>query len=222
MNKNLHLREKAVELRKKGYSLPAICDRLKKSKTTVYYWIKDIEIEKINIRIKSCRKNTKEHALRGGLANQRKYKKIHDEHKKIAAQEWEEKYKDNDEFKLFLMLYLTEGYRKGRFGLSLANSNPTLIVFAKKWFDILNIRKKNMRYSIQIHVDQDETKVKNYWKDLLGASEIKVSRKSNSGKLGHRYWASEYAVLTLEFFDAYVKTMLDYWMEQFQLELNGV
>jgi len=222
MKKYSHLREKAVELRENGYSLPDICERLKKSKTTVYYWIKDVEIKKKNLFLKRCQEKSKKNAIAAAYHNKTKFEKIHKEYATQAKEEWEEKYKDNDEFKLFLMLYLTEGYRKGRFGLSLANSNPTLILFAKKWFDILNIRKKDMKYSVQIHVDQDETKVKNYWKDLLGASEIKVSRKSNSGKLGHRYWASEYAVLTLEFFDAYVKTMLDYWMEQFQLELNGV
>lgn len=219
MNKFKHLREKAVKLRENGESLNQICKMLNRPKGTVLYWIKDVEIKKTNIFLHNALERNKLSCIKAGQTVRKKFLKIHRKAKEQAKQEWHEGLKDNEEFKLFLMLYWCEGHKKAKHTLGIANSDSSLIFLGKKWFNKINYHNKKLLYTIQLHIDQDEEEVLNYWKDLLNISEIKVTRKSNSGKMSGRRWNSKYGVLTVLIHDAYLKTKLDYWISQLENSL---
>jgi hypothetical protein len=117
------------------------------------------------------------------------------------------------------MYYSCEGYRRSTWTLGLCNSDPSLIKYCTVWFKILNVRNKKIEYKIQLHVDQNEKDVKDYWKKFLGISKIQTIRKSNTGKMSGRNWNSKYGVLSILFHDSYMKTMLDTWIDLFKKEL---
>jgi hypothetical protein len=212
MNKYEHLKEKAKKLRENGYSLSDICERLNKGKSTVFYWIKNTEIKKKNIFIKRSKQRIKKNCIIAGKAVSKKYEIIHEEYKKTAVKLWEESLKNNSDFRLFLMYYACEGYRKNKWVVSLCNSDPSLIKYCTLWFQKINIRHKEMKYKIQLHVDQNEKEIKKFWKNFLNINTIKTIRKSNSGKMSGRNWNSKYGVLNIFFCDAYIKTMIDEWI----------
>lgn len=64
-------------------------------------------------------------------------------------------------------------------------------------------------------------KVVNYWKALLNIPEIETMRKSNSGKMSRRNWNSKYGVLTIRFFDTYLKTMINTWLNLLYTEIEN-
>ena len=100
-------------------------------------------------------------------------------------------------FRDFLILFITEGHRRSRHEVAIANSDPAVVFLAARWMRHLSRRK--MSYSVQVHADQDLEEVRAFWSQVLGVSpeEIRLQRKSNSNQLSHRTWRSEHGVLTI-------------------------
>jgi hypothetical protein len=219
LNSLNHLKEKAILFRKNGMSLTDIQKRLSRNKTTIYYWIKDVEIEKNNVFLKTKRLKNKKSLIAAGRANRKKFLEKHNEYTKKADIFWKDN-KDDPEFKEFIMGYICEGDKKDRHSVSICNSDNVLMKFFYKWFVKINIHNKPIQSRIQMHVDQKEEELKKYWNNQLGLDlSIKCMRKSNTGKLYRRSWASKYGVLTIRFFDSYAKTMLNYYIEEYKKTL---
>jgi len=218
MNRLKHIKEKAIELRKRGTSLNDLCNMLGMKKTTVYYWIKDVVVEDMNAFIKNNKEKIKKSALAASYANRAKYNKIHETYKCKAVKIWV-LYKNNRSFREFIMGYICEGYKKTKHVLSICNSDPLFMTFNKKWFDILNFHKKKLEYTVQIHKDQNEEEIYTFWKNSLAIEEnIRIIQKSNSGNLKKRNWNCLHGVLSIRISDAYLKTMLDVWIDSYKKE----
>ncbi len=140
MKKLIHLREKAVNLRKNGYTLNDIVERLNRSKTTIYYWIKDVPIEKQNVFIKRRKDHCKKSWKNAALATKKKYKALHKEARGQAKEKWENELKYSTDFKLFIMLYWCEGYKKTKHTPSVCNSDANLIKFGFEWIKKLTTK----------------------------------------------------------------------------------
>ena len=219
MNKYKHIRNKAVLLREDGHSLNTICKMLNRSKTTVYYWIKNIVIKRKRLFLSFNNANhLKKCHILAGTALRNKFKRIHEEYENRACKIWEHNF-DNVCFLEFLMGYMTEGFKKGKWVVGVCNSDMSFMLFMKNWFEILNINKKEIQYEIQLHVDQNEDEVKDFWDKNLNISNIRTIRKSNSGKMKGRNWNSKYGVLSLRFYDAYLKTMINTWTNLYKKDI---
>ena len=188
-----HLREKAREWRKDGVSINEICNRMSLSKGTVHYWIKDIPL-----KIKGMTDARRMAIKKVAKTNSIRYKKLRDIAYDEGIKEYGELIKERD-FRDFIMLYLTEGYRRTKNVVSVSNSNYKLIKLGYKWISRLKNKERNMRFSLQCHEDNDEDLIKEFWEEKLGIKKdlIKTIRKSNSGKMGVRKWRSEYGVLSI-------------------------
>jgi len=212
MNKLNHVREKAIKLRNKGMSLNDIYSQLSMPKTTVYYWIKDINI---SVRRK--------HSLAGSMATKRKYAKLHDISRKNAEKMWDEYLQYDEDFKLFLMLYWCEGYKKTKQVVSVSNSDVSLLKLADTWIRGLTNRENyKIEGMIQYHEDQSPEELLFYWQKNLGFEKFRLLKKNNSGKLKGRNWRSEYGVCQIRLSDAYLKTKIDYWIERLRESLIKV
>jgi hypothetical protein len=219
MNNLVHLKEKAIKLRQQGYSLPEICSMLNRGKSTVHYWIKDIPLKNKIARAKNVGKQLNKRNNKGQTPIQVKFEKLHEKEVPIALQLWDE-YSGINDFRLFVMAYLCEGYKRTKHTVQISNSNPEFMMFAKKWFDIINYRGKSIELTIQIHVDQNEQELRTFWGSLLHMENVKISRKTNSGKMRGRNWNSKYGVATIRLSDAYLKTRVDTWITKMFEELK--
>jgi len=209
MNKYVHLKNKAIEFRNKGMALDDIVNHLAMSRTTVYYWIKDISISRTEKQQKQV--------IKAARAQRTKYKTMRDDAYKQGIDEANDMLKDRD-MRDFVILYIGEGSRRDLGTIAVANSNASVIKFVQTMF--FKMTDKDLNYLIQYHVDQDLDKLKIFWSKVLkiDKEKIKLQRKSNSGKMAKRQWRSEYGVLTIRFYDTYLKCRLNAWMDTLRNE----
>jgi hypothetical protein len=103
------------------------------------------------------------------------------------------------EFRDFICMYLGEGTKKTRNSVAIANSSAEVMLLSHFWIQRLRNKERGIEYMLQIHVDQDEQEVKEYWAKLLDITPdmIVIIRKSNSGQLKGRKFRSEWGVFTI-------------------------
>jgi len=210
MKKYDHLREKAKTLREQGYSLIEISNMLGKAKTTVYHWLINFEGYKSKT-LESHKSEKCKASLKAAVkANTEKYDKL----RKTAYLDGTSIFvNDSKNLRDFALLYLTEGHRKTKWAPSISNSNWKIIAFSKKIFE--KYSDKKIGYRIQYHADQDLNQIKSFWAEKLCIlpTEIKLQRKSNSGKLKGRNWASVNGVLAITVNDTYLREKIQAWMD---------
>lgn len=221
MNKYEHLRAKAIELRNQNYSLTEITKRLALPTTTIYYWIKKIPLQKTEkpaIGIKKCAVSSFnplalfKAGKKGRKLALEKWKKLRDDAYNEAFEKAGETLKDLH-YRDFTLIYLGEGYRKDRNKVSVANSNPNMIEMCHKI--MLKEARNKVYYTLQIHIDNDENELKEFWATKLGIDKnlIKIIRKSNSGNMSRRKWRSVYGVITVASNDTYFRSRVQAWMD---------
>jgi len=202
-----YMREKARQLRReKALTIDEIAERLRVSRTTVYFWVGDMP------RPARCRtRHGPGHAL-GNAAMQAKYRRLREEAYR-EGQKTFDSMMQKEGFIEFVTLFIAEGYKRNRNVVSVANSDPAVIAIADRW--IRRLSRNKAIYSVQYHADQDLPTLQAFWGKLVGAapSEIQLQRKSNSNQLKGRTWRSERGVLTVTTHDTYFRARLQAWVD---------
>ncbi len=200
-----YVREKARELRReKKLTIDELAERLAISRTTIYYWIKDLPI--------GTTENETLAAKRASKANQ----EIHARLRSAAYQQGRAEYPillEQPTFRDFVCMYIGEGYKRNRNAVSICNSDPAVVRLGATWIGRLSDHP--MAYSFQHHADQNPRELCAFWGKLVDVDPvaIKFQRKSNSGKLAGRTWRSKYGVLQVRVADTYLRARLDAWMD---------
>lgn len=213
MKKYDHLREKAVLLRNNGISLTKICKMLNKSKGTVYEWIKNIEV-KIHPDYTEMRE-------RASIAMRKKYKTLRDAAYSEGQCIYQQR-KNDVSFRDFILIYLTEGFRKTQNSVQVANSNSNIIKVSQHI--IKQFTTKKIDYCVQYHIDQNIDVLRKFWSDELkiNSSEIKFILKSNSGKMKGRNWNCVNGVMTIRTHDTYFRAKIQAWMDLVESEWQSL
>lgn len=210
MKKYDHLRVLARKLRLAGLSIDEICERVSLGKGTVYHWIKNIPLQ---------RKSRSGYNLGKGAAakNSLRYKELREKAYQKGVSEFSELLL-SPTFRDFVVLYLTEGFRRTKNTVSISNSNPKLVQLAYYWLKRLANPDRALSFPIQTHIDQNIFDLVQFWSSLLQVSPdlIHLQRKSNSGNLNGRVWRSKYGVLTVRVSDTYLRCRLEAWMDLLQ------
>jgi transposase-like protein len=199
-----YVREKARELRiERRLSIVEIAERLGLPKTTVFYWVRDIPLQRPRREDPSAGAGAMQRKFR--LRRERAYREGRDSF--AALSEADRTFRD------FVCMYIGEGYKRNRNRVAIGNSDPRVLVLATRWLRALSSRE--LRFSVQVHEDQDLDRLSEFWASTLGidAREIRVQRKSNSGRLGGRHWRSRYGVLTVTTCDTLLRARLQAWMD---------
>ena len=200
-----YLREKARRLRvEKRRTIDELAECLALSRTTIYYWVRDLPIER------RTRQNAGQRL--GNPAMQEKYRKLREAAYAEGVREFEPLACD-PLFRDFVALYIAEGSKRDRNVVALCNSDPAVVRVADLWLRRLSAKRRF--YSIQHHADQDIEELRAFWASELGTDPfvIRFQRKSNSGRLAHRRWRSEHGVLTVGVNDTYLRARLQAWMD---------
>ena len=164
--KNYHtLKINAIELRKKGLSYGEIKRKIRVSKSTLSYWLKDVPLkEEYKKRFYT---NKILNLARGSKSQRERRLREIDEIIKKAKKEISNSI-SLESYRLFgAALYWSEGNKKN--GLAITNSDPYLILFIVKWFEkIFNIEPKNLKARLNIYHQQNELEIKKFWSQLTG------------------------------------------------------
>jgi len=200
-----YLREKARELRtKKKLTIDELAERLALSRTTIYYWVRDIPIPQTKDQKLAQRRASRATRTKHRLRRQAAY----DEGQRtFAALSRDPMFRD------FVNLYIGEGYKRSRNRVSLCNSDPAVVILANHW--ICRLGANTVTYSLQYHADQDPAELCEFWAWTLAASpgSISLQRKSNSMQMAGRGWRSHYGVLAVICNDTLLRARLQAWMD---------
>jgi hypothetical protein len=202
-----YLRDLALKLRlEERLSLIEISERLALPKTTVYYWVKDIPLQRPR----------RENNHPGNLAMQKKYRRIREEAFARGRDEFDDLAAADPSFRDFVALYIAEGYKRNRNRVSIANSDPAVIVFSAAW--IRRFSERSLDCSLQYHADQSPKQLRGFWGERLGVEpdSIRLQRKSNSSQLAQRKWRCKHGVLSVGVGDTALRARLQGWIESIQ------
>ena len=203
-----YIREKARELRREQHlSIDEIAERLALSRTTVYYWIK-------GMRLGRRRRDNPHPGARKMLA---KHRRLREE--AYVLGHWEfPRLTAHPTFRDFVALYIAEGYKRNRNTVTICNSDRTVMEIGTLW--LRRFSRRSLSFSVKFHADQNLKELTAYWSDALNVrpEEIRLQRKSNSGRLSGRVWRSRHGVIAVRTSDTLLRARLQGWMDRLQEE----
>jgi len=189
-------KEKAINLRKKGYSYSEILKEVPVAKSTLSLWLRNVGLAKRQIQ-KITKKRIKG-ALKG--ADARKIKRIK-ETKEIQekAKREIENISNKDLLLIGTALHWAEGAKEKEHytsvGINFNNSDCRMILIFLKWLKIiLKVEGNRLIYELYIHETANIKKAQKYWSKNLSISidKIKVYLKRNKIKTIRKNTGDEY------------------------------
>jgi hypothetical protein len=199
-----YVRERARELRiTKQLSIDELAERLALPKTTIYYWVRDLPLQRAR----------REAPQNGTKAMQRKYRRLREAAYKQGRAEYDELVL-LPTFRDFVVLYIAEGYKRNRNRVAIGNSDERIVAMSTSW--LRRFSRNPLRYAVQYHADHDIDRLCAFWGVTLqiDGADIRPQRKSNSGKLGGRNWRCAHGVLTVTVGDTLLRARLQAWMDR--------
>ncbi|MEV5102707.1 hypothetical protein ACFQ7G_04560 [Streptomyces massasporeus] len=163
------LREKARELRLRGWTYDQIEVELGCSKSSISLWVRDLP--------KPERRDPTEQAK---LAARRRWEHelaVRDEERQQTKKASKRAIGELSSRELFLagvVLYWAEGAkdkaysRQRRENLQFINSDPNVIRFYLRWLESLEVERERLRFRLYIHESADVEEAEAYWADLVG------------------------------------------------------
>ncbi len=173
-------KEKAVKLRKQGYSYTEILKNINVSKATLSGWLKNIKLnnkQSERLRLKN------EYARRLGSIALRN-KRIHKTNQIIERSKLEIKKIDLNNLKIIgTVLYWAEGSKQNENRpskeLIFTNSDPKMIKIYLLWLNkCLFVKPENIKFEIYIHETYEKTpnQLSNYWSEVTKFSKVTLGK----------------------------------------------
>lgn len=195
MRRKTALREKACQLRSKGYSYSEIVREVPVSKSSISLWCRDVPL---SVKQKA---HLKKLALEGAADTRNRWVEIRKIQKaevlqRISRQTAKDigELSKRDRFIAGVMLYAGEGDRaQERVGM--ANTNPRILSFMLDWFcEFLELDRSRFVAHLYLHVGRSERKAKRFWTRALRVDQHQIKyvyrptpRKSRKGKNVHEF-----------------------------------
>lgn len=183
------LREQAVNLRLSDeLSYGEIQKRLKVSKSTLSYWLRDLPLSKGKIlELRRSGWNKGEASREIFRATMREKQLCRED---ATYQRYLEKFSNPSEsidFVAGLMLYASEGNKKDRYRIALANTDLSIIKFFVGWLHkYLYVEKSEMKIELHLYGNMDILSEEQYWyqslcfeRSQLYKTQIKELKKSS-------------------------------------------
>lgn len=203
---NKELREAALKLRtEKELSYTAIAKRLRVSKSTLSYWLRNFQLSESKI------KELKHKGWERGEISREKFRltmrKKREREERLIFEKYRKQLSTSSRDSYFvagLMLYLAEGNKTGQSTIALSNTDPQIIQFFIKWLvDFLKIPVDKMRCELHLYENMNLKKEKGFWESQTGfiksqfyKSQIKKLKKSSfSYKESYRHGTCKIIVL---------------------------
>lgn len=215
----IELKEKALELRRKGFSYKEIQHEVPVSKDTLSRWLRDIELTDeqkqtlIDKKLNGQKRGSVIAAENKKRKREEKIRAIYGSAKKDLG-----KISVRDNFIFGLALYAGEGGKtdgKGAF----TNSNPYFIKYMTWWFKTYcGLQSENLKGAIWIHEENNALKAKGFWSNLTGIPvsnfhKSYIVRKNKKTKF--RKNIHQYGVFSIRFYNSDMQRKILGWISVF-------
>jgi hypothetical protein len=169
-----NLKQATIKLRKQGHSYGEISKQMNVAKSTLSFWLKDIQLSKVaknRLEKNIATRNTmllKQYSLARSEDAKTRADKI-----KLEAMKMIRPLKKNELFFLGLGLYWGEGYKvfdnhRAWQAIDFVNSDPTSVVCFMEFLKVCcNILPEECKLQIHLHSDNDAEMIIDYWAALL-------------------------------------------------------
>lgn len=210
-------KQKAIKLRKLGFSYREIVKKVPVSKDTISRWCRDVKLTPIQIEklIENKKNGLRMGSIIGAKAN--KTKRMNQEQclleegsKQVGA------LSRRDKFLIGISLYMAEGSKTGS-GVEFTNSDPNAIRFMVMWFqEFCQVSVEKLKCSLWLHDNLSENAAKNYWSSLLYISQNQFGKtyfaknKINSPKV--RKNIHQYGIIKIRFYDTFKLRLIKGWI----------
>ena len=166
------LREKALTLRlEKQLTIDEIADRLALSRSTIYYWVRDMPIPG-----SGPGGGWPEAARRkGNRAMQANYRALREAAYDEGLRSYGVMAARQPDFRDFVCVYIAEGYKRDRNSVSVCNSDPAVMRLCHRW--LLRLAANPLDYRVQHHADQSPSGLIRFW-----AAEHRFGPNSHASK----------------------------------------
>lgn len=173
-------KEKAISLRKKGFTYSEILREVPVAKSTLSLWLRAVGMSKRQEQKFTLKK--REASKRGGLARRKQRLDITDKIRKKAIEDINS-ISSRELWLMGTMLYWAEGSKaKEHFpsqGIIFSNSDPMMIRLFLKWLDsCLNVTKEDITLEIYIHQSSAGRikECKKFWATTTGFPEANFDK----------------------------------------------
>jgi hypothetical protein len=159
------IRQKAIELRKKGESYNAIKTKLHVSKSTLSRWLYSLPLSEERLRELQADSPVRIERYRNTM---RKKKEVR---LGAAYEEMAKKIGILSSRELFLsglFLYWAEGTKTREAGIELTNTNPSMLKFVMAWLTLLGVPMSKMKVHLHLYADMNIKKQMKFWSKILG------------------------------------------------------
>lgn len=200
-------REQARELRTQGWSIKKIAREMGASPSTVKGWVVDVRLTPAQ----EAHLRHREPNRAGSLAAMKMASIRRTAIEKIAKVQWD-RWRDDPSFLFGVALYVAEG-TKGSGALALANTDPRVILAAKKLFRRAGVDDENLRVMVQVaEGGAAHDAVLTYWSTMLSIpkSHFNKIRTLPARKNGCKY---PMGVCTIRASDILSRHKINLWME---------
>lgn len=175
-------KKEAIQLRKLGYSLKTITQRLNVSKSSVSLWVRDVQLTKSQLS-----NLTKRQHARSVVEKRRKTRLLNSEVRKSKvinkAVQQIKPISQKDLFLVGVSLYLGEGSKKKQGVVEFVNGDPELIMIMMRFFrEVCEIQDTKFRIHIHLHCHISPVKAEKYWSKITGVPRsqfFKTSQQHN-------------------------------------------
>ena len=160
-----NLRQKAIKLRKKGFSLAEISHRLKISKSTASLWSRNILIgqkgkDRVNRNLQKARTKSK------AVLHQKKLDRLSFAQEKARELLRDIEINKNTSLIALSAMYLCEG-DKNNTRIAFTNSDPNLIrAFMFMLQSVFVIKPEKLRINVHLHDYHDEKEILSFWSSV--------------------------------------------------------
>lgn len=157
-------KQKAIVLRKKGYSYSQIKEKLGINKSTLSGWLYDMPLSEEKIRELRDFNPQRIERYRNTMRIKR------DEKNKIVYQNIAKKIgkiSDREFLISGLFLYWAEGSKTKKFSIGLTNTNPAMLVLFIKWLQFFDVPKSKLKIHLHLYSDMNIKKQINFWSKTL-------------------------------------------------------
>ncbi len=168
MNSKVHIKAKAIALRKKGYSYNDIIERLPVAKSTLSNWLKDLPLSQEEK--KTLKKQRQANTDRGRIKAAAAHRRNRLNREKVLYQKAREefnKYIQDPFFQVGLSLYWAEGSKRNNF-FAFSNSDPDMIDIMLLWIKrFLGFNRSEVYLRLYIHKPYANENCEKLWADKL-------------------------------------------------------
>lgn len=186
------LRNKAIEMRKKGMSYTQIKSELDVSKGTLGIWLRDHPLSAD--RIEGLRDRKEQRIERCRETKLRKYSAHLKEVEKAVAEDIGI-LTERDLYLSGLFLYWAEGTKAARGVVQLTNTDPAMLKFFIQWLELVGVPRSKLKIKLHLYSDMHAEDMMTYWSAVLDVEErqfmkpyIKTSsedkRRNYKGRFG--------------------------------------